>query len=186
MSLLTIAGAGPLAIPPYDGWERARKPVAERPGDRVASVSGSGVSRRLVLRAGGAAGALGAGLLGGCDLGPGSDSQPVASPSPDADQRIVEAARAELSTLLVRLSATGGTASLVACHRAQLAALQGRAPSPTRTGRPLRPAQVVTRERRAAERFTHWAITCRNGDLARVLASVAAGIRMQSGLREAS
>jgi hypothetical protein len=50
----------------------------------------------------------------------------------------------------------------------------------------LTPTQTVSRERRAAERFTRWAITCQNGDLARVLASVAAGIRMQPVLREAS
>jgi hypothetical protein len=149
-------------------------------------VSGSGVSRRFVLRAGGAAGVLGAGLLGGCDLDPRSASEPAASSPPDPDRSIVEAARAELSGLLVRLSATSGSASLVACHRAQLAALQGEPPPTNRPGRPLQPDQAVARERRAAERFTHWAIACRNGDLARVLASVAAGIRMQPGLREAS
>ena len=139
-----------------------------------------------MLRAGGAAAVVGAGILGGCDLDPGASSSPASSASPDPDQKIVEAARAELSGLLVRLSATGGAASLVACHRAQLAALQGRPPSTTRTARPLKADQVVARERRAAEQFAHWALTCQNGDLARVLASVAAGIRMQPVLRKAS
>ena len=40
-------------------------------------------------------------------------------------------------------------------------------------------------EKRAADRFETWAVACRNGDLARVLASVAAGIRMQPELRSA-
>ena len=131
-------------------------------------------------------GFLGAGVVSGCDLDPGSSSKPVGVPRPDPDQRIVEAARAELSGLVLRLSATGGAGSLVATHLAQLAALQGDPPSTTRRSRPLTPARTVARERRAVERFTRWALTCQNGDLARVLASVAAGIRMQPVLRESS
>ena len=107
-------------------------------------------------------------------------------PPPDPDQHIVEAARAELSGLVRRLSATAGAGSLVAAHRVQLAALDGDPPSTTQRGRPLTPAQTVAREHRAAERFTRWAVTCQNGDLARVLASIAAGIRMQPVLRDAS
>ena len=149
-------------------------------------MSGSPLSRRALLRLGGAAGVIGAGLLSGCDLDPRSSSTPAEAPQPDPDQRIVEAARAELSGLILRLSATAGAGPLVACHRAQLAALDGDPPSTTRRGRPLTPTQTVSRERRAAERFTRWAITCQNGDLARVLASVAAGIRMQPVLGEAS
>ncbi len=95
---------------------------------------------------------------------------------------MVTAARAELSGLIARLSATTGTAALVACHRAQLAAIGGGPPATTRRSRPLSPAATVARERRAVARFTHWASTCTDGDLARVLASVAAGIRMQSVL----
>ena len=76
--------------------------------------------------------------------------------------------------LVSRLSATDATA-LVAVHRAP--------PPTTARSRPLTPAQTVARERRAAERFSRWAMTCQNGDLARVLASIAAGIRMQPVLR---
>jgi hypothetical protein len=137
-----------------------------------------------VAGASGVAGALGSGALTGCDLDPGSSSVPPDGTPPDPDAGIVDAARSELRGLLARLSVTSGTASLVACHRQQLAALQGDPPSPGRGG-PLTEAQAVARERRAAERFTHWALTCQNGDLARVLASVAAGIRMQPALREA-
>jgi hypothetical protein len=135
------------------------------------------VTRRALLGRGGAAALLGAGLLAGCDLGPGSSSTPAAAP-PDPDQHIVDAARAELRGLLAQLSATPGAAPLVACHRTQLRALAGEPPT-TRRSRGLSPGQTVARERRAADRFTHWALTCQNGDLARVLASVAAGIRMQ-------
>jgi hypothetical protein len=146
-------------------------------------VSGCSVSRRVLLRAGGATGVVCAVALGGCDLDPSSSSKPAAVPPPDPDEHIVDAARRELQGLLTRLSATSGAASLIACHRAQLAVLQGDPPPSTRPSRAFAPVETVARERRAAERFTHWALTCQNGDLARVLASVAAGIRMQPVLR---
>ncbi|HEX3222746.1 MAG TPA: hypothetical protein VHR35_09265 [Nocardioides sp.] len=149
-------------------------------------MSGSSLSRRAVLRAGGLVGAVGAAALGGCDLGDDSSSTPSATPTPDPDQALVEAARSELSGLILRLSATGGAAALVAVHRVQLHALGGDQPSITRRSRALSHDRVVTRERRAADRFTHWAEICGNGDLARVFAAVAAGIRMQPVLREAA
>jgi len=141
------------------------------------------MSRRSVLRAGAAAGVLGSPLLTGCDLDPGSSSPPSAGASPDPDQHIVEAARAELTGLLVHLPARGRTASLHACHRAQLTALGGH--PPTRRRRPLPNTALVASEKRTADRFETWAVACRSGDLARVLASVAAGIRMQPELRSA-
>jgi hypothetical protein len=139
-----------------------------------------------VLRSGGAAGVLGAAVLGGCDLDPtSSSSAPPAAAPPDPDQEIVESARAELTSLIGHLAATrtaigsqvfAGGGSLVDLHRAQLAALGGQARPASLRGRALSHAQLVAHERRAANRFTHWALTCDNGDLARVLASVAAGI----------
>lgn len=147
-------------------------------------MSGTPLSRRGLLRVtalGGAAGVVVAGALSGCDLDLGSSSTPRAVPSPDPDQQIVDAARAELRGLIARLSGVTGTRELVACHRRQLEALQGELPTTTRAG--LTRAQVVARERRAADRFAHWAAVCQNGDLARVLAAVAAGIRMQPVLR---
>lgn len=144
------------------------------------------VSRRVVLWTAGLT-TLGAAGLSGCDLDLGtSSSTPAATPAPDPDQGVLDAARTELRGLLLRLSATTGAAALVACHRAQLAALQGDPPPTTQRARPLSPSQVVERERRAAQRFTRWALACQNGELARVLASVAAGIRMQPVLRAAS
>jgi hypothetical protein len=187
LSILTIAGDEALAIPPeVPGRRRLWRSVDEALGDRVAGVSGSPLSRRGALRVaglGGVVGALGAGSLSACDLDPSSSSEPRVVPSQDPDQHLVDAARAELRGLIRRLSATGGTASLVECHRQQLRALQGDPPATT-AHRQLTRAQVAARERQAADRFTHWALTARNGDLARVLASVAAGIRMQPVLRE--
>jgi hypothetical protein len=107
-------------------------------------------------------------------------------PPPDPDQDIVEAARTELTGLITRLSVTDGGAALVAAHRVQLDALQGEPPTTTPAARPLTPGQVVARERHAQERFTRWAVTCDNGGLARVLASIAAGIAMQPVPTEAS
>jgi hypothetical protein len=128
----------------------------------------------------------GAVALNGCDLDPTTSSAPTVGAPPDPDRGVVDAARAELSSLISRLSATGGGAALVAVHRKQLAALDGEPPTATLAARSLTPRQVVTREGRAAERFTRWAITCENGDLARVLASIAAGIAMQPVFRGAS
>jgi hypothetical protein len=124
---------------------------------------------------------LGAGALTGCDLDPDSSSQPHTVPPPDPDQDILDAARRELRGLLERLPASAGTASLVACHRQQLEALQGDPPTTVRH-RTFTPAQIISRERRAADRFARWTLTAQNGDLARVLASVCAGIRMQPEL----
>jgi len=143
-------------------------------------VSGSSLSRRRLLLSAGAVTAVG---LTSCDLDPSSSAPaPAVEPSPDADQVIVLAARAELAGLIARLGNSPRTAALVSVHRTQLAALQGEPPSPT-AGRPPTLAQIVAREQRAAERFTRWAATSGSGDLARVLASIAAGIRMQPVLR---
>jgi hypothetical protein len=149
-------------------------------------VPGSPLSRRGLLSAAGlAATAAGAGLVGGCRFDPSTPAAPRASATPDPDAAVLAAAHAELGSLIARLSASSGTADLVACHRTQLPALGGRPPAITRRSRPLEPAQVVVHERRAVTRFTHWAATCSDGDLARVLASVAAGITMQPVLQGA-
>jgi hypothetical protein len=142
------------------------------------------MSRRSLVQATGLAGLLtAAGALDGCDLDLRSSSPAATPPEPDADQVIVESARAELGGLIARLSATPGHEPLLACHRAQLGALAGHPPAPTRRARPFSHAQLVAREQRAAARFTHWASSCGNGELARVLASIAAGIGMQPVLR---
>ncbi len=145
-------------------------------------MSGSPLSRRGLLLSAGAVAAAG---LTGCDLDP-TSSAPATTPSRDPDEAIVTAARAELSDLITRLGGGSGNAALVAVHRVQLAALQGEPPATASPGRPLSRPRIVARERRAAVRFGTWARTATSGDLARVLASIAAGIRMQPVLREAS
>jgi uncharacterized lipoprotein YajG len=124
-------------------------------------------------------------VLAACDFDPPSARRPT-PPPPDPDQHVVDAARAELSDLISRLSATSGASALVACHRTQLAALGGEPPPVAPRSRPFTHTQTVTRERRASRRFAGWARTCQDGDLARVLASVSAGIQMQPVLREPS
>ncbi|HEX3930978.1 MAG TPA: hypothetical protein VHW64_09750 [Nocardioides sp.] len=140
------------------------------------------LSRRRVLWLAGGAGVATAGALGGCDLDPRPTPTPP-PPAPGPDDHIVQAARAELRELLVRLRATPGTADLVACHRSQLAALGGHPATARRPGPALTQAELVDRERRAAERFRRWALRSSDGDLARVLACVAAGVSMQPELR---
>lgn len=142
-------------------------------------MSGSPLPRRGLLLS---AGALAAVALSGCDFDP-SSPKPASPPPPDPDLDLVLAARAELTGLINRLGTAPAVASLVAAHRVQLTALGGQPPSPRPRTRPLPHAELVARERRAADRFTHWAETCLRGDLARVLASVAAGIRMQPVLQ---
>lgn len=150
-------------------------------------MSGPPLSRRGLLSAAGLTATLTtASLVGGCRFDPSTPTPPTASTTPDPDAPTLAAAHAELTTLITRLSASPGTAALVACHRTQLTALGGRTPSITDRGRPLTPAETVVHERRALGRFTHWAATCSDGDLARVLASVAAGIRMQPVLQAAT
>jgi hypothetical protein len=141
-------------------------------------VPGSSLSRRGVLLS---TGALAAGLTG-CDLR-GTSSSPSAASTPDPDQAIVTAARGELSDLILRLGGATGASYLVAVHRVQLAALQGDPPPITTRTKPLSHRQVVAHERRALTRFTRWAEAAERGDLAQVLASIAAGIQVQPILR---
>jgi hypothetical protein len=146
----------------------------------------SPLSRRGLLRSAGAVGAAGAAAtLSSCQFDPPSAEGP-ASPPPDPDQKVMDAARAELTDLISRLSATSGASALVTSHVTQLAALGGAPVRLTRRSRPFTHAEVIARERRAARRFARWAVTCSSGDLARVLAAVSAGIGMQPVLKEPS
>ncbi len=152
-------------------------------------MSGPPLSRRAAVRWAGVASVLGAAALGGCDLDPRSSPAPVASPTPDHDERILLAARAELAALIARLRAAIAKpsptvpdallVSLEQAHVLQLAALDGRPPATPGRVRPLVSGpRLVARERVAVARFTDWAHHAESGDLARVLAATAAGIRM--------
>jgi hypothetical protein len=147
-------------------------------------VSGSPLSRRRVVTAAGLMAAVaGASVVGGCRFDPPTPAPAQTPATPDPDAAVLAAARAELTALINRLSASAGTTRLVACHRAQLIALGGRVPPVSGRARGLTSTAIGVRERLAVTRFTHWAVTCRDGDLARLLASVAAGIRMQPVLQ---
>ena len=112
-----------------------------------------------------------------------ADGDPVAAePAYDLPRPLTTPAQITAEALRVERSCVSTYAALVSVHRTQLAALQGEPPSAT-AGRPPTLAQIVAREQRAADRFTRWAATSASGDLARVLASIAAGIRMQPVLR---
>jgi hypothetical protein len=148
---------------------------------------GPPLSRRTAVRGAGLLSAVAAAALGGCDLDLRSTPAPAAAPTPDADERLLLAARAELTGLIVRIrSARSGTrraeqdaflADLEQAHVAQLAALGGRSSTASATARPLRDGpRLVGRERLAAGRFATWAERAESGDLARVLAATSAGI----------
>jgi acyl CoA:acetate/3-ketoacid CoA transferase alpha subunit len=157
------------------------------------------VSRRALLTSAGAV-TLGGSLtqaVTGCRFDPASSDStapPSADPSSatataatDADAAIVASARAELAGLVAHLLA-GVTSvenqTLVTFHTVQLKALGAEAPTSTR--RRLTPAALVTQERRTQGRFVHWAEDCQSGELARVLAAVAAGIGMLPVVRGAA
>lgn len=160
-------------------------------------MSGPPVSRRTAVRWAGVLSVAGAASLSGCDLDPRSSPTPAAAPPPDHDERILLAARAELTGLIARLRVSlvsphpaAVLVDLEQAHLTQLAALDGRAPSPSSPGvrvRALRAGpRLVAREALAVSRFTTWAERAVSGDLARVLAATAAGIRTQlsgAGLR---
>jgi hypothetical protein len=151
-------------------------------------MSGPLVSRRAAVRWAGVVSVTGAVALGGCDLDPRSSPTPAATPTPDHDERILLAARAELTGLIARLRATAADPSQVdpdtflldleQAHVAQLAALDATPhPSPSPGVRPLHDGpRLVARELVAVDRFTTWAEHAWSGDLARVLAATAAGI----------
>jgi hypothetical protein len=159
-------------------------------------MSGPPVSRRAAVRWAGAVSVAGAFTLGGCDLDPRSSPTPAAAPTPDHDERILLAARAELTDLIARLRASAArpdqidpdalVLELQLVHVEQLTALGGTRPTSTVGVRPLDGRRLLPRERLAIARFTEWAEHAESGDLARVLAATAAGTRSQlskAGLR---
>ena len=158
-------------------------------------MSGPPLSRRAAVRGAGLVSAVAAVFLGGCDLDLRSTPPPGSAPTPDADERLVLAARAELTGLIARIrlarSDTGRAehdaflADLEQAHAAQLAALGGAASSASATARPLPDGpRLVGRERLAAGRFATWAQQAESGDLARVLAATSAGITTYLSGRE--
>lgn len=135
--------------------------------------------------------------LAGCDLTdpgtPGTSPTPTTAADPDA--ALVDAVRAELDELFVLVSTLSDRsprlraplAGLLAAHTAHRAVLaQDEDAEDEDAGPPAvtvprgDPAElwamVVPRERQAGARLADWAVAARSGALARLLASMSAGI----------
>lgn len=136
--------------------------------------------------------ALGSALAGLVALAGCEDNRPDADPREsvptDPDTALVEAVSAELDELvaLVTLAAdrrpllAGGLAPFAALHQAHRAVLPDRDAEPPRprvAGSPQEVAgQVLRREVQARNRLADWAVAAESGALARLLASMSAGV----------
>lgn len=155
----------------------------------------------VATTAGAAAGALG---LSGCDVGDlglpgGSPSQdPADEPSgtaasdrQDDDVALLEEVRAELDELVALTSGLRrrpllrrSTQALADLHVAHRSVLSEESSDPTPAPTPSAPAgdpgelwaMLLRREREAQRRLAGWAVGAQSGTLARLLASMAAGI----------
>jgi hypothetical protein len=116
-----------------------------------------------------------------CDLL--QDSTPEPPPAPSADELLVDRLTSAIRrTRAVAAASAGAGRSLVAVHDAHLAALGAPAPSsstsPTATATPAprTTGQVRAAEVRLEARLTEAAGRAEDGDLARLLASMAASL----------
>lgn len=149
-------------------------------------VPGPGATRRSAI-----GGVLaGAAVLTGCDVDPRS-ADPV-SPSPatvaDPDSALVDAVVAELDELVALVTAATDGRPVLAPQLAAFAALHQahRSVLPDRDAGPQRPRvagsarevadRVRVRELQARARLADWAVAAESGALARLLASMSAGI----------
>ncbi len=156
----------------------------------MCSLPGLATTRRTTV-GGAIAGLL---ALAGCDAGglePGKGRTPGAAPAEevdDPDAALVDRVIDELDELeaLVRSAArerpalAPRLAGLGAAHRAHRAVLPERRSSRPRVVLPRRPrellAEVLRRERVGQDRLADWALEAQSGALARLLASMSAGI----------
>lgn len=134
------------------------------------------------------AGAL---VVSGCDLGGAdgeSDPATSATPAGDPDAALVDDVVNEVDELLALVTAAAdhrpslapALATLAALHQAHREALPDRESTATTpdvrgTGRQVA-GQVLRREAQARERLADWAVAARSGSLARLLASMSAGV----------
>ncbi len=146
-------------------------------------------SRRTAI--GGALAGLAA--VSGCDLGAADESPEPAAPSAttapaDPDTALVSTVRTELLELEALVTAAGAArprlavdlADLAALHEAHLAALPDgeesvEDPAVTGTVDQVR-VQVGRRELQGQRRLAEWSVAAQSGALARLLASMSAGI----------
>lgn len=153
-------------------------------------------TRRTTVAVALAGGAALAGGLSGCDIGdparPGAS--PGATPAADPDEELLDRARTEVDAalaLVTALSRHGRMATplapLLAMHTAHRDALAGDdTPTETPTGTPAPPSlsgapgelwtMLLARERTLQRRLAVSAVEASSGTLARLLASMSAGI----------
>lgn len=130
-------------------------------------------------------------VLAGCDLDPPAVHPPFSSPPgtpADPDTALVDAVIAELDELVALVAEAAGRQPLLAAGLAAFAALhqahrsvlpdrEGVAAVPLITGSPRDVAdRVRLRELQARSRLADWSVAAESGALARLLASMSAGI----------
>lgn len=126
----------------------------------------------------------GVAALAGCDPEPAA--RPGATPEADPDTALVDAVRAELGEVAGLVAAAAGrpqlrerVTALLALHAAHLEAIEGDPPTPS-TPPAGPPAQVwatlSARERQLQRRLADWSVRAESGALARLLASMSAGV----------
>ena len=141
------------------------------------------VTRRTTL--GGAL--LGLGVVAGCDFDPPGDGVPAGASRPveDPDSALVAQVVRELTRVADLVAATGARsrglraplAELRALHVAHGAALGATIETTTRAaGRPGTLVAVRTQERRLQSRLADSSVAAESGALARLLASMSAGV----------
>ena len=133
----------------------------------------------------------GTAALAGCDADrrdadPAGRTAPAAGTDPDAD--LVTAVTAELDELVALVTAAAARRPLLArdlaafsslhqAHRATLPERDTEPPRPRITGTPREvAAQLLRREEQARRRLADWALGAESGALARLLASMSAGV----------
>jgi len=166
--------------------------VSPRPLPALPSMTGVPATRRTTVAVALAGGAALAGGLSGCDVGdqerPGAS--PGSTPAADPDEELLDRARTEVGEALALVAAlsrhrrmAAPLAPLLALHTAHRAVLVG---DETPTETPAPPALsgapgelwtlLLARERTLQRRLATAAVEASSGTLARLLASMSAGI----------
>lgn len=161
-------------------------PLAQRPSStRVAT------TRRTTVAAALAGGSALVGGLSGCDVGDPDRPGASAEPAPDPDGELLDRARTEVDEVLALVAAltarhrrmAPGLRDLLAlhtAHRVVLAESGTPTATPTSAGLSGAPDELWTllllREHTLQRRLAAWAVQASSGTLARLLASMSAGI----------
>ena len=140
-------------------------------------------------------------VLAGCDAGrpdPGPAGRSAPAAGADPDEALVAEVSAELDELVALVAVAAARRPLLApdlaafsalhqAHRATLPEQDAEPPRPRVTGSPAEVAtQLLRREEQAGRRLADWALDAESGALARLLASMSAGVAVHlaaTGLR---